>query len=256
MEDAVSVPNYEEMTKADPWSGERVAAYSGSRMLYDDMIPAIKSLLINSNVEKIYLLIQDDKFPYELPKEVETINVSNQTVFDSRCPNMGNGFTYMAMMRATYALMFPNLDRILSLDIDTIVDRDISDIWDFPLDDYYMAGVPELYMSKPNRPYYNAGVLMYNLEKLRDGKAQEAINYLNRYQKQFLEQDTFNELCAGQILKIPAEYNSTKYTPQTGNPKIIHYAGYKKWSDQPHVAKYKNIPWGEIARIRKEKYGK
>lgn len=45
----------------------RVAAYCGTRNLYKDMVPAFKSLLINSNVDIIYLLIEDDKFPYPLP---------------------------------------------------------------------------------------------------------------------------------------------------------------------------------------------
>jgi len=38
----------------------------------------MKSLLIHSNVDKIYFLIEDDEFPYELPPEVECINVSGQ----------------------------------------------------------------------------------------------------------------------------------------------------------------------------------
>jgi len=38
----------------------------------------MKSLLIHSNVEKIYFLIEDDEFPYKLPPEVECINVSKQ----------------------------------------------------------------------------------------------------------------------------------------------------------------------------------
>jgi len=42
------------------------------------MIPSMKSLLIHSNVDKIYFLIEDDTFPYELPPEVECINVSEQ----------------------------------------------------------------------------------------------------------------------------------------------------------------------------------
>lgn len=255
---AKSVPNYAELTKGMKRLGKnkKVAVYSGSRMLYDDMIPAIKSLLINSDVDKIYLFIQDDEFPYELPKEVETINVSGQTIFDKRSPNMQSQFTYMAMMRATLAYMFPNMDRVLSLDIDTIVERDISDIWDLPIDEYYLAGVNELYFSNPHRKYVNAGVILYNLKKLRDGKAEEVIKYLNRFGCNFLEQDAFNDLCQNQILLMPPEYNSTKFTPKTDEPRIIHYAGLKNWSNEPLMGKYRNIPWDEIAQLRKEKYGK
>jgi len=55
----------------------RAAVYAGTRNVYQDMIPAMKSLLIHSNVEKVYFLIEDDTFPYPLPPEVECINVSN-----------------------------------------------------------------------------------------------------------------------------------------------------------------------------------
>ena len=45
----------------------RAAVYCGTRNLYKNMITAAKSLLIHSNVEKIYFLIEDDIFPYEIP---------------------------------------------------------------------------------------------------------------------------------------------------------------------------------------------
>jgi hypothetical protein len=39
------------------------------------MVTAAKSLLIHSNVDKIYFLIEDDNFPYELPPKTTTINI-------------------------------------------------------------------------------------------------------------------------------------------------------------------------------------
>jgi lipopolysaccharide biosynthesis glycosyltransferase len=103
------------------------------------MIPAIKSLLINSDVDKIYLLIEDDVFPFDLPSNVETINVSNQKYFRPNGPNMNSHYTYLAMMRAALAKVFPDLDTILSLDVDTIVNQDISDVWNLPIENYYFA---------------------------------------------------------------------------------------------------------------------
>ena len=55
----------------------RAAVYNGTRNLYENMLAAAKSLLVHSNVEKIYFLIEDDIFPYDLPPEIECINVSN-----------------------------------------------------------------------------------------------------------------------------------------------------------------------------------
>ena len=42
---------------------------------------------------------------------------------------MNSSFTYLAMMRAALAKLFPDIDRILSLDVDTIIDQNISDLW-------------------------------------------------------------------------------------------------------------------------------
>ena len=55
----------------------KAAVYGGTRNVYRNMLAPMKSLLMNSDVDKIYFLIEDDEFPYPLPKEVECINVSN-----------------------------------------------------------------------------------------------------------------------------------------------------------------------------------
>ena len=45
----------------------KIAIYSGTKNVYKNMIPSMKSLLLYSDVDKIYFLIEDDIFPYELP---------------------------------------------------------------------------------------------------------------------------------------------------------------------------------------------
>ena len=45
----------------------KAAVYCATRNLYLDLIPAVKSLLANSDVDRVYLLIEDDAFPEELP---------------------------------------------------------------------------------------------------------------------------------------------------------------------------------------------
>ena len=94
----------------------RAAVYAGTRNIYADMIPSMKSLLMYSNVDKIYFLIEDDEFPYELPPEVECINVSNQKWFDPEGPNFISKWSYMILLRAALTKLFPDLDRILSLE--------------------------------------------------------------------------------------------------------------------------------------------
>lgn len=233
------------------------AIYTGTKNLYQHMIPSIKSLLINSDVEIIYLLIQDNKFPFYLPDIVQTINIKDQTYFPPNGPNMNSSFTYLAMMRAALAKLFPDIDRILSLDVDTIIDQNISDLWQLPLDNYYFAASKEPLRSTKGNKYYtcdlytNTGVALYNLKKLReDKKVDEIINILNTKQYYFLEQDVFNIYCQGNILKMSSDYNVNEWTEPCQTQKIIHYAGIplEKWTKEKIVEKYRNIPWEEIKR--------
>lgn len=224
------------------------------------MVPAVKSLLIHSDVDEIYLYIEDDEFPkkYGMPGEVVKVrNAKDQKYFDPDGPNMNSRFTYMAMMRATFAKEFPKDERILSLDVDTIVDKDICELWDLPLDDgdgYYLAATYEPERSDMEGYFYtNIGVCLYNLSKLRDGKCDEVIKALNTKEYKYLEQDAFNELCQDQIYSMPPEYNSNWFTKLVDIPKIVHYAGIKKWSDKNLVKKYADLEWGQTMKYRESR---
>lgn len=220
----------------------KAAVYCGTRNLYADMLPAIKALLINSDVEKIYLLIEDDIFPYQLPGCVECINVSEQTYFDHDGPNYRNGWTYMVLMRAALHRVFPDLDKIVSLDVDTIAAKDVSGLWDYDVEDYYLAGCKEPRKSI-QQLYINAGVMVMNLAKLRDGKGDEIIEALNTRRFPFNEQDCINELCQGGILEISSDYNANAYTIPTSTPKMVHFAAIPRWQNAPLVKQYRDMAW-------------
>lgn len=240
-------------------SNKKVAVYTGTRNLYPEMVPAVKSLLIHSDVDEIWLFIEDDEFPYELPKYVKIKNVSSQKYFKPDGPNMKSKFTYMAMMRAVLYKEFPKLDRILALDVDTLANDDISSLWDVDLgDEYYLAAVREPARSWRDDIYVNIGVALYNLEKLRDGMGDEVVKALNEGNYTYLEQDVFNQKCKGKILEIGSEYNATNYTQPTNHPKIVHYAGMKheEWRKIPLVEHYYNVPWTDIFEYRKRTYKK
>lgn len=220
----------------------KVAVYFGSREIYQDMISATNSLLANSDVDKIYLLIEDDVFPYGLRDKIETINVSgivDEYFKDS--PNYNSSWTKMGLIRAALTKVFPDLDTILSIDCDTIVDKDISEIWDIPLDGCYYAGVKEPRLSATtNLDYVNAGVLLVNLKELReDKKDDEIIEFLNTKKLYFIVQDAINACCKGKIKLIPSCYNASDYTAPTNDKKIIHYAGIRgRWREYPLVKGY------------------
>ena len=71
----------------------KAAIYTGTRNLYRHMIPAIKSLIANSDVDKIYVGIEDKSFPYELPPLCEVMDLSEQTFFAKDGANMKSRYT-------------------------------------------------------------------------------------------------------------------------------------------------------------------
>lgn len=225
----------------------RAAVYSGTRNIYQDMMTAAKSLLEHSNVEKIYFLIEDDIFPYALPPEIECINVSNQTYFPKNGPNYKNVCTYMVLLRAAYTKIFPQLDRILSIDMDTIVNENISNLWELDLTEYYIAAVEEAQLTKAEGSYFNMGVAMLNLKKIREDHMDDAlIEALNIYWYRYKEQDCFNEFFRGHSLILPSDYNVCIQANEPRREKITHFAGIYKMDLFPHFNHYKNLSWNDV----------
>lgn len=235
------------------------ALYSGSANLYGDMQTAAKSLIANSDVGKVWLLTEG-KYDYILPDICEVVDVSGQKFFPKNSPNMNSKFSYLSLMRAALALMpeLEGIDRILSLDVDTICCRDVSGIWDMPIDDCYFSASREDMSCYKGMLYCNTGVTLYNLEKLRDGKAQEVVDALNWRTYVNIEQDVFSFLCQGHIHDMPSEYNATRFTDRTNLVRINHYAGIKTeiWRNEPLVQQYRQMSWDRVMELHEEKVGK
>lgn len=222
----------------------RAVVYAGTRNLYSAMVAAVKSLLTHTAVDAVYLLIEDDAFPFDMPSVVKTINVSEQEYFRKDGPNYHSHWTYMVMLKAALHRIFPDLDKILCMDVDTIVREDISELWDIPLDDYYLAAVKEPRKSAEcGSLYINAGVMLMNLAKLRDGTGDELIQTLNKVYYSFVEQDCISDVCAGGILEIPSDYNANNYTVKPKTVKITHLAAVPNWQGHPLFAEYMRRPW-------------
>lgn len=231
----------------------KAAVYAGTRNLYPDMLPALNSLLIHSDVDKVYLLIEDDIFPFPLPSEVECINISNQIYFKKDGPNFNSSWTYMVLIRAALTKIFPQYDTILSLDVDTIVNENISDLWNIDISNHYLAAAYEPSKSNENFNYINMGVVLFNLAKLRqDHKDDEIITALNTTYYPYNEQDCISELCQNGIMELDARYNVCNYTKESMHRSIMHFAAIKNWNTWPQVNKYRDV---EIQRNIKDQVG-
>ena len=246
--------------------GERAAVYAGTRNLYDSMVTACKSLLTScSRIDKVYFLIEDDEFPYWLPPQVQTINVSGQKFFGKGCRNLKSKFTYMTMLRGCLPHIFPFHSKILSLDVDTIVRDSVDELWDIDLTDWYCAMVKEpdrcwggrFHKRTDPNVYFNAGVTMFNLDKMRGLLSRSIIQILRDDVLTFLDQDALCLKCQPYIYELSNIYNCTNdYEKKhkgyyiTGKcdqtaAKIIHYAGISinEWEWYPEVAKWRGVSW-------------
>lgn len=228
------------------------AAYCGTREIYDDMEVSAKALIANSSVDKVHFVIEDAEFPRELPSIIECHDVSKQTYFKPGGANMSSQYTYMAMMRIALCHVLPDVDMVLSLDADTFPIENVDGIWDLPIEDCYFSAVPEWHRTSNGLVYCNFGVVYYNLEKLRDGKADECINVLNTTHFPWVEQCVGNYLCQGRIHEMPAEYNACWWTNKNApGAKLIHYAGVSRdtWADNPLVNMYRSMPWEHVMEL-------
>lgn len=242
----------------------RVALYTGTRNIYDAMWASCKSMIGVGLCDEVVLFIEDDEFPYDtdiLPITVK--NVSGQKYFRKDGPNMTSGFTYMAMMRATLALEFPYLSKILALDCDTFAMNDCRGIWDLPVEHdggYYFSAAYEPERCRPGKDslkYCNIGVCLYNLDILRStGKAVEVIEILNRRRFTWLEQDVFSFLCQGRILEMPPECNHCPPFVKAKNERdvlIRHFAGKKMFMEKPLAQQWLKTSPEDVMRMREER---
>lgn len=223
------------------------ASYSATRNLYPLLPPAIKSLLRNSPVEKVYLLLEDDDPGFALPAECQVINVSGQTDFRPDGPNYVSHWTWMVLMKMTLYRRLPELDRILTLDVDTIVAHDISELWELDLDGYLYAAAREPAKCRGEQLYVNAGVLMHNLALLRSsGWGDELVKALNRRAFNFPEQDLISTLGPHLIREIGSTYNAGGGTAPVEDPKIYHFMGIKPWTGFAIWHRYNAMSWEDV----------
>lgn len=217
----------------------RVVVYAATRNLYKQMYIAMKSLLANNEIDAVWLLIEDNEFPYELPENVYYMNVSKQRFFPAYGANSKTKFTYMSLLRCALTKLFPKEKKMLWLDVDTIVNDDICDLFELNMEECCYAGVIEPKKCIDIFRYINAGVLFANLEYLRKtGRDDEIIEHLNRFYLNWPDQEAINIYCQGKMRFVGNEYNSNSFTGIALKPKIWHYAAIKDWTDCALYKKY------------------
>lgn len=198
--------------------------------------------LTQENINRL-LSLQSEKFSITHKK------IENDIIQNNVCKN--SVYSSSVLCKLMLDKIFPEFDKILFLDSDTIVLKDLSELYNIDVQDYYIGGVKDIYAplfhilnhKKINYDYFNTGVMVLNLKKIREENFFEkalSIYLKNPEQYYFPEQDVLNEIINKKIKIISTRYNfitsSYRYTKtQLSNffkedfsdfePVILHYAG-------------------------------
>lgn len=186
-----------------------------------------------------------------------------------------------------YRLYLPELlldiPKIIYLDVDILAHGDIRDLWNVDVGEYAVAGrwdppllgfkkVEErlrkkcqpLWESMDWQKYINFGVLVLNLEKIRQEHhlLEEAISFWDRYGMMMPDQDAINYIFRGDIFFLSAKYNMpNKDYPVQKEGIFYHYtymAGERNVldpSDQLYLSYWEKTPFFSSDYGKKEKSG-
>ena len=165
-------------------------------------------------------------------------------------PYFNNGVcknvTIPTLYRLKLSSLLPDTKKILYLDCDVLILNSLSDLYFCELlESQYAACVPDLaqgahlermnFNINKNNFYFNAGVCLLDLEKMRrDDIEQKMFDYLyNNWQKlSYSDQDVMNAVLLGHVKKMSRNYNFITpnfYFVNNCKPTIVHFAGVKPW---------------------------
>lgn len=219
----------------------------------------IASILKNINIdEKFNFYVLDagisslNKKKISMLKKIKDFNITYVNVDEDKfrnCPfpqteiHRNKLIPMASYYRLVLPSLFPNLDKMLYLDVDTIVLNNLDVLYNTDITDYYAAmaldaerkdNAPRLHTDK----YFNAGILLLNLKKLReDNIEQKFFDYIdnNRESIVYHDQDVLNSVLRRKIKIVNGMYNvqinkfdvviQEKFLEILPYINIIHYAG-------------------------------
>jgi lipopolysaccharide biosynthesis glycosyltransferase len=205
-----------------------------------------------SRVNQMRLELIADQYGAEIQfhrLDVKHLNVLNNDPFIKSA-------YYKLSMPAVPSLL--SVSRAIYLDCDIIVTGNIGRLWETDLAGRVIGAVKDFRGAARRKdlnlpagwPYFNAGVLLIDMEQWRSrGITEKAVAFIQRYPDKLLyhDQDAMNAVLQAQWLELPAHWNChTNRFPREqakiGLPMIIHFAGSSKpWhydNDHPYQGEY------------------
>lgn len=144
--------------------------------------------------------------------------ISQTQLIDKEFPKFLKHISAAALLKLALPSILTNLDRVIYLDSDTLVMKDLSELYTTDLDYFVMGAVSDIgiiaqsYLKNfgyQEPAYYNAGMLLLNLNQMRQEKiSEQLINYVQKVKGlTFLEQDAINIVLKKRIKPLAYKFN-------------------------------------------------
>lgn len=171
-----------------------------------------------------------------------------------KCANESAYCTPYTLLRLLADLVPGIPDKLLYLDIDIMVGGDLSKLYNIDVTEYEYAAVKEKYGCWLIRPdYINAGMLLLNMEKIKETKLLEKARELIKTKKMlFADQDAiFRSTTKKKIL--PRIFNEqSKFNKK--DTIICHFCKRLMFLPYPHTENYKQWHIEEVHKVLKCHY--
>ena len=226
----------------------------------EHLLVMLESILSNnSNLDLHFYIFENDfadssknllleKFK-KYGKKIEFVHITEE---DSKGFPLTQYFKISTYFRLFSIKKLPEgIKSFLYLDVDLIIDGSIEELLNFDIEDKSIAAVRDCSVNgyqarleiEEGYPYFNAGVLIVNLEKMRRKNIyDEMIKYIKDKSNAllWLDQDVLNKFFYNDFIELPSVWNYHRFFVlnrgnnikkiEMDNPVIIHYTGpIKPW---------------------------
>lgn len=165
-----------------------------------------------------------------------------------------------ALLKFIIPTALPNVDRAIFLDSDTLVTKDLQTLFTTELGDNLAGAVADIGITTQHAylenlgykedVYYNAGVLLLDLAKMRQYNIPQQLNtYVqNNRHLVFWDQDAYNIILKKHIKTLPYIYNCAPILHLNDNPlpNFWHYFTKRIKRRKPSISPFMNLYASEL----------
>ncbi|MBO7357352.1 MAG: hypothetical protein J6U37_02345 [Lachnospiraceae bacterium] len=246
--------------------------FSGNDKVFDGVLTASLSIFKRTEVKepfKIFVMTMDvshlnpnytaiseekiaflDKVAKEYNPENSVVRLDVTEIYNKEFAGSPNEQCYCSpytLLRLFMDLIPDMPDKILYLDVDILLNRDIRLLYDIDVTDYEYAAARDhygKYLINPN--YINAGVLLFNLKKVKEtGLLKKARALIKTKKLTFADQSAIYRSTTRKLM-LPQKFNDQKFLWK--NTVMRHFSKRLFYLPYPHT---ENVKQWNVSRMYK-----